>query len=423
MSKAVTQEEVEDVLSSIRRLVSADKRPLAGLRMSDPVHPDPAEQEPVRDVPQDGVEGEDKETETETDAVATSPQMGALVLTPALRVAQDPQAEPPLDLGQVARQTWTPEAEDAPAQDATAEGETADEATVEEARAYDGPMVLFPAAQDSVAPQDRDAAMEALDALVHETLQAAPTESAEGHVDPEDGDYGDAAFWDDEGGLAEPDYADTGAIHDEIMQSGDDMIEVVDAEDLHVPAEDQSPEDASVEDAFDQERDGAISEDVVAERAGPANLAHVPLTAKIAALEAAVDKLAAGWEPDGGEEDGMPAAPMSAMAWEDDVELDAKGAPFVAAGGASDEVLEAEEVPLEDEVLDASASAQEGAASSGAGAFGADDQLMDEEALRDLVSEIVRAELQGALGERITRNVRKLVRREIHRALTAQEME
>lgn len=53
----------------------------------------------------------------------------------------------------------------------------------------------------------------------------------------------------------------------------------------------------------------------------------------------------------------------------------------------------------------------------------ADDQLMDEEALRDLVSEIVRAELQGALGERITRNVRKLVRREIHRALTAQEME
>jgi hypothetical protein len=52
-----------------------------------------------------------------------------------------------------------------------------------------------------------------------------------------------------------------------------------------------------------------------------------------------------------------------------------------------------------------------------------DDQVIDEEALRDLVSEIVRSELQGALGERITRNVRKLVRREIHRALTAQEME
>ena len=52
-----------------------------------------------------------------------------------------------------------------------------------------------------------------------------------------------------------------------------------------------------------------------------------------------------------------------------------------------------------------------------------EDQFLDEEALRDMVTEIVRAELQGALGERITRNVRKLVRREIHRALTAQDLE
>lgn len=51
-----------------------------------------------------------------------------------------------------------------------------------------------------------------------------------------------------------------------------------------------------------------------------------------------------------------------------------------------------------------------------------DPTLIDEEMLRDLVAEIVRQELQGALGERITRNVRKLVRREIHRALSAQEL-
>ena len=51
------------------------------------------------------------------------------------------------------------------------------------------------------------------------------------------------------------------------------------------------------------------------------------------------------------------------------------------------------------------------------------DEYLDEEMLRDLVSEIVRTELQGALGERITRNVRKLVRREIHRALTSQDLE
>lgn len=51
-----------------------------------------------------------------------------------------------------------------------------------------------------------------------------------------------------------------------------------------------------------------------------------------------------------------------------------------------------------------------------------DSVLLDETMLRELVSDIVRQELQGALGERITRNVRKLVRREIHRALAAHDL-
>ncbi len=51
------------------------------------------------------------------------------------------------------------------------------------------------------------------------------------------------------------------------------------------------------------------------------------------------------------------------------------------------------------------------------------DAFLDEDMLRELVSQIVRQELQGALGERITRNVRKLVRREIHRAMTTQELD
>ncbi|NBR88602.1 MAG: hypothetical protein EBS68_01615, partial [Rhodobacteraceae bacterium] len=53
----------------------------------------------------------------------------------------------------------------------------------------------------------------------------------------------------------------------------------------------------------------------------------------------------------------------------------------------------------------------------------ADEAVIDEAALREMVAEIVRQELMGALGERITRNVRKLVRREIHRALSAQDFE
>ena len=44
---------------------------------------------------------------------------------------------------------------------------------------------------------------------------------------------------------------------------------------------------------------------------------------------------------------------------------------------------------------------------------------MSVDILRNLVSEIIREELAGALGEKITRNVRKLVQREINRALMA----
>ncbi|MEJ6479588.1 MAG: hypothetical protein QNL92_13010 [Octadecabacter sp.] len=52
-----------------------------------------------------------------------------------------------------------------------------------------------------------------------------------------------------------------------------------------------------------------------------------------------------------------------------------------------------------------------------------DEGMMDEDMLRDLVTDIVRQELQGTMGERITRNVRKLVRREIHRILSSQDFE
>lgn len=48
---------------------------------------------------------------------------------------------------------------------------------------------------------------------------------------------------------------------------------------------------------------------------------------------------------------------------------------------------------------------------------------LDEEALRELVADVVRQELSGDLGEKITRNVRKLVRREIYRILSSQEFD
>ena len=58
-----------------------------------------------------------------------------------------------------------------------------------------------------------------------------------------------------------------------------------------------------------------------------------------------------------------------------------------------------------------------------AGLFDEGGMVFDEEVLRDLVRDIIREELAGTLGERITRNVRKLVRAEIARALAVREFE
>lgn len=56
-------------------------------------------------------------------------------------------------------------------------------------------------------------------------------------------------------------------------------------------------------------------------------------------------------------------------------------------------------------------------------ASGSGEVTFDEGFLRDLVRDLIREELQGGLGERITRNVRKLVRAEIARALATQDLD
>ena len=425
MSKAVTQDEVEDVLSSIRRLVSEDKRPLAGLR--DPAavaaHDDALQEEgsaaDADTAPEGGERFSDDYARAEQDQqvqTAEDAPTDRFVLTPSLRVVDDaPKGEEPLDLGSVARETWTAEA-------------PVEEATVEDAKAYEGPMVLFPAAQDSVPQEDRDAAMEALDALVHETIESddAQAQPAGTFDEFDDGDYSDEFYWRDADDNAEPDYDLTGAIKEDLsrdaqdaevetspvpdqpVQSGDDVIENMPAEEQEVLSDDSSADAEEAPEAADAEPEAEPE---------AADASMMPLTAKIAALEAAVGRIAEGWEPDGDEAVELAATQMSTMAWEDDVELDAKGAPFT---GAEHDAPPQEAAHYDEFARD---EANEADKPSMAAAFGGDDQLMDEETLRELVSEIVRAELQGALGERITRNVRKLVRREIHRALTAHEME
>jgi hypothetical protein len=124
------------------------------------------------------------------------------------------------------------------------------------------------------------------------------------------------------------------------------------------------------------------------------------LTAKIQALELAIGQSRDRWEPDGDGDDDYAGTTVETIEWEDHSE-----AAEAAADPAPERPRSAPEI---DDSPDFTTE---------------DDTFLDEDSLRELVADIVRQELMGALGERITRNVRKLVRREIHRALTAQDLD
>ncbi len=152
-------------------------------------------------------------------------------------------------------------------------------------------------------------------------------------------------------------------------------------------------------DADEGKQEPLLLENAVASKPVARRTDVTELTAKIAALETAIAKTVDQWEPDGAGRDAYAGRKMPAMEWPCDVELDATGKPMK---------------PPSDIVMKAAGERE---------AATADEPIVDEELLRQIVSEIVRAELQGTLGERITRNVRKLVRREIHRALVTKSLE
>jgi cell pole-organizing protein PopZ len=129
----------------------------------------------------------------------------------------------------------------------------------------------------------------------------------------------------------------------------------------------------------------------------------------IADLEAAIGQQQGEWEPDGSDfEEDADAQEVMSEPVQDWIDGTAQEVEAEAISGEADE----QTADAKDEV-----NANE------AGLFGDEESVIDEETLRDMVSDIVRQELQGALGERITRNVRKLVRREINRVLASQDFE
>ncbi len=174
------------------------------------------------------------------------------------------------------------------------------------------------------------------------------------------------------------------------------------------------PEKAEFSSSFVHNEVPVLEEDV------PEQLAD-SLSSKIEALEAAIAQTQDQWEPDGESDDAYSGTRMRAMEW-----------------GAGAALADSETVTIEDEADAVESRPAEGSDSPAVfirDRGGDTEQLhqerepveklgaLDDEQLRALVSEIVREELQGALGERITRNVRKMVRREIYRALAAQGLQ
>lgn len=132
------------------------------------------------------------------------------------------------------------------------------------------------------------------------------------------------------------------------------------------------------------------------------------LEQKIAALEAAIGDTYDEWEPDGSEEEVAEAEP----------EVLTRATPAHREAEA-EAVVEAEIVfeATAQEVFEPEPAAEEQNSDPD------DTTYLDEDALRDMVSILVREELQGHIGEKMTRSVRRLVRREIQRTLALREFE
>ncbi|GAB1380710.1 hypothetical protein [Pararhodobacter aggregans] len=110
---------------------------------------------------------------------------------------------------------------------------------------------------------------------------------------------------------------------------------------------------------------------------------------------------------------------------EAEVATQAEPAVAVVESARAEPEVAAPDTPATEAAIDATAEPAteladylHAAANDGDPAFsGEEDAVLDEETLRLLVAQIVREELKGQLGERITEQVRKLVRAEIAKAL------
>lgn len=156
---------------------------------------------------------------------------------------------------------------------------------------------------------------------------------------------------------------------------------------------------------------------------------HAGVSRVVSEISAGVSDSDEDWEPEVGD------APVSGLSWqapewieeaevvEDSVEAAQRDAVArvladkAEAAAVADIMARAEKARVEAETAKAEMP------KDAEDIFAEDEGYFDETVLRDLVRDLIREELSGALGERITRNVRKLVRAEINRAMTARDFD
>ncbi|WP_375282302.1 hypothetical protein [Pseudooctadecabacter sp.] len=379
MSDPVTNVEIEDVLSSIRRLVSdGDKARTAAPAVSQPDQP--SDDDTSADADRSSAEWftEDRADDASAHAPAenAAPVVDRFVLTPAFLVNDNtaPDPEEGADDG--------PHHEDGHQEDPQ-----------EDQDDNDG---------WAAAPKD-DATQDADDASDHmaEADDDRWSDMAEDDVDHDAGR--------DEGGPQwEVEEADTFTNEGQPAHTDD--------------ANDEAPLELTnmVFDAPDDASDASDSRMEATDRS--------ELVATIAELEAAVSKDAHDFEPDGSEMAGQTIAWPGAIARQfadadeaETIEDPADDTPDTTPAAAAPEA--AVTFTHRDTTSDAQDDFDDDDLDENLDDLMAQGTTLDEDALRDLVSQVVREELSGPLGERITRNVRKLVRREIYRILSSQEFD
>lgn len=353
MSDPVKSSEIEDVLASIRRLVSEEARGEMQARRQSVTQPQ-------------------KQPEAVDRPEENTPVAEALVLTPALRVHEGGRA--------------TSETQDAPREEA------ADQTAEEFAEAVVADVVAE-LAEDSHTDHlgqdvvEEDAIAEAEDDLPEPPAEPQTLETKIAALEALIANNSEA--WQPDTDLAEdapePEQAEASQPEDTDLHSAtEDAPDLVDSGESALDWEDHLPEPA--EDSTDHA--GEPEPESAEAMAEPAE--HVE--------DVVTEAPEFDEDPDQNDDfaDAEPATPEDTSDLSNDFADDRYDAEDGTAVEASEEARLSE---------------------------AADALTIDEDTLREMVVDIVREELQGALGERITRNVRRLVRREIHRALASQELD